>query len=230
MIKAIETRYKGYRFRSRLEARWAVFFDALGVKWEYEKEGYDLGATGWYLPDFWLPEQDCWFEVKGVADNESLDKMAGLCAQSRKEVHAGGEIDIDQDILTHVPIGDDKPVPMDWILNFLQPEILVASKPGTEESHQQKDIHELLTMLFVDPDIGFIEFDFKGIPLIFDAKGFALGGSTWMECASCHKIFIHTKPISWHLPCNCGKGSISQRIKNAYAAARSARFEHGAQG
>lgn len=41
-IKAIETSYKGYRFRSRLEARWAVFFDELGIKWEYEKEGYDL--------------------------------------------------------------------------------------------------------------------------------------------------------------------------------------------
>jgi len=27
MIKAIETQYRGYRFRSRLEARWAVFFD-----------------------------------------------------------------------------------------------------------------------------------------------------------------------------------------------------------
>ena len=35
-LKAIETEYKGYRFRSRLEARWAVFFDACGVKWEYE--------------------------------------------------------------------------------------------------------------------------------------------------------------------------------------------------
>lgn len=51
-MKAIETRYKGYRFRSRLEARWAVFFDALGIKWEYEPEGYDLGEAGWYLPDF----------------------------------------------------------------------------------------------------------------------------------------------------------------------------------
>lgn len=63
-IKPIETRYKGYRFRSRLEARWAVFFDALGVKWEYEKEGYDLGDAGWYLPDFWLPDFDCFVEVK----------------------------------------------------------------------------------------------------------------------------------------------------------------------
>ena len=41
-IKAIETEYKGYRFRSRLEARWAVFFDALGLKWDYEPEGFDL--------------------------------------------------------------------------------------------------------------------------------------------------------------------------------------------
>lgn len=55
-IKAIETRYKGYRFRSRLEARWAVFFETLKIPWEYEKEGYDLGEEGWYLPDFWLPD------------------------------------------------------------------------------------------------------------------------------------------------------------------------------
>lgn len=64
MIKAIETTYKGYRFRSRLEARWAVFFDAIKTEWEYEKEGYDLGAHGWYLPDFWLPSLRCWVEIK----------------------------------------------------------------------------------------------------------------------------------------------------------------------
>ncbi len=63
-IKAIETVYKGYRFRSRLEARWAVFFDALGVKWVYEPEGYDLGDAGWYLPDFWLPQVKSFAEVK----------------------------------------------------------------------------------------------------------------------------------------------------------------------
>ncbi|MBA3474287.1 MAG: hypothetical protein H0T57_13855 [Rubrobacter sp.] len=66
-IKAIETRYNGYRFRSRLEARWAVFFDTLGITYEYEPEGYDLGEAGWYLPDFWLPEHKCWLEVKGVS-------------------------------------------------------------------------------------------------------------------------------------------------------------------
>lgn len=68
-LKAIETRYQGCLFRSRLEARWAVFFDALDIPWEYEKEGYDLGEAGWYLPDFWLPQQQCFFEAKGsVAD------------------------------------------------------------------------------------------------------------------------------------------------------------------
>lgn len=40
MIKAIETKYHGHVFRSRIEARWAVFFDTIGVSWEYEKEGF----------------------------------------------------------------------------------------------------------------------------------------------------------------------------------------------
>lgn len=54
-IKAIETKYKGYNFRSRLEARWAVFFDSLGIHWEYEMEGFELSSGQRYLPDFYLP-------------------------------------------------------------------------------------------------------------------------------------------------------------------------------
>lgn len=53
-IKPIQTEYRGYLFRSRLEARWAVFFDACGVDWAYEPEGYDLGGGIYYLPDFLL--------------------------------------------------------------------------------------------------------------------------------------------------------------------------------
>lgn len=53
-IRSIETQYAGCLFRSRLEARWAVFFDALNIKWEYEHEGFDIEGTP-YLPDFWLP-------------------------------------------------------------------------------------------------------------------------------------------------------------------------------
>ena len=63
-IKPIETYYNGYRFRSRLEARWAVFFDALGVRYEYETEGYHTEDGKYYLPDFYLPDFRCLFEVK----------------------------------------------------------------------------------------------------------------------------------------------------------------------
>jgi hypothetical protein len=75
IIPAIETSYNGYKFRSRLEARWARFFDVLGVKYEYEPEGFDLSkiphigeyldpSDTWYLPDFWLPRQGCYMEIK----------------------------------------------------------------------------------------------------------------------------------------------------------------------
>lgn len=50
-VKAIETIYKGRRFRSRLEARWAVVFEHMGYKWSYEVEGYEVNGKR-YLPDF----------------------------------------------------------------------------------------------------------------------------------------------------------------------------------
>ena len=68
--RAIETRYKGYRFRSRLEGRWAVFFDALGLSWEYEPEGFELDGGVRYLPDFRLTVFGCvpvYVEVKPPA-------------------------------------------------------------------------------------------------------------------------------------------------------------------
>lgn len=63
-IKPIETIFRGYRMRSRLEARWAKFFQEIGIKWEYEKEGYESNNIK-YLPDFWLPEQNTFLEIKG---------------------------------------------------------------------------------------------------------------------------------------------------------------------
>ena len=73
-VKPIETRYKGYRFRSRLEARWAVFFDVIGFDWSYEPEGFETEG-GRYLPDFEIrdPESPEGFrqfvEVKGGGKN-----------------------------------------------------------------------------------------------------------------------------------------------------------------
>lgn len=77
MIKAIETVYNGYRFRSRLEARWAVFFDSAGIKYLYEPEGFEIetpdGAIR-YLPDFYFPNLGVYGEVKG-----------GICSNADKE-------------------------------------------------------------------------------------------------------------------------------------------------
>lgn len=72
MFKAIETHYAGCCFRSRIEARWAVFFDHLGVLWEYEPQGFDL-PSGWYLPDFRLNfgAGSVWWEVKGEYPTET---------------------------------------------------------------------------------------------------------------------------------------------------------------
>lgn len=62
-MQPIETRYKGYRFRSRLEARWAVFFDHCKQNWIYEHEGFTL-LSGAYLPDFYFPGLEAYLEVK----------------------------------------------------------------------------------------------------------------------------------------------------------------------
>ena len=78
MIKAIQTRYKGYHFRSRLEARWAVFFDALGIKYKYEEYGFEKEGYKW-LPDFYLPDSATWVEVKGGKPNrQDVEKMARI--------------------------------------------------------------------------------------------------------------------------------------------------------
>ena len=82
MIKPIETFYHGYRFRSRLEARWAVFFDACGAEWEYEPEGFDMGDGVLYLPDFRLYNvagrggPTLWVEVKGHMTDGDRKKIS----------------------------------------------------------------------------------------------------------------------------------------------------------
>jgi hypothetical protein len=86
-IKAIETAYNGYRFRSRLEARWAVFLDTLGIPYEYEKEGFDLDGLA-YLPDFWLPDSKQWLEIKPeepAFDSEEVEKVRRLVALGKAD-------------------------------------------------------------------------------------------------------------------------------------------------
>jgi hypothetical protein len=86
-MQAIETEWKGYRFRSRLEARWAVFFNDLNVKWRYEPQGYEFDDGTKYLPDFFLPEREVWIEVKGGQPNQDeVNKAKKLCRETEQYV------------------------------------------------------------------------------------------------------------------------------------------------
>jgi len=72
-ICAHQTLYGGVVFRSRLEARWAAFFDLRGWRWEYEP----IDLQGW-VPDFRLtlpplkshPSE--YFGMKYVRDSRPL--------------------------------------------------------------------------------------------------------------------------------------------------------------
>jgi hypothetical protein len=79
-IQAKPTEYKGHKFRSRLEARWAVFFDALDIQYHYELQDFDLGHCR-YLPDFYLPNFDggAWAEVKFAFEGGEKGKCMDLC-------------------------------------------------------------------------------------------------------------------------------------------------------
>lgn len=76
-ITALETLYRGVLYRSRLEARWAVFFDALGIRHEYEPQGFQT-TWGNYLPDFWLPQFSAYAEVKPTGFTR---EQKGKCAE-----------------------------------------------------------------------------------------------------------------------------------------------------
>lgn len=82
---SLPTTYAGVTFRSRLEARWAVFFDELQLAWEYEPEGFELPDGDCYLPDFWLPELATWYEVKGTEPAElELERLRLLALTTGK--------------------------------------------------------------------------------------------------------------------------------------------------
>lgn len=84
MIKAIDTVYRGFKFRSRLEARWAVFFDAIGHEWTYEPEGFEL-PSGWYLPDFLIKKFDVYVEIKPKAPDDRERQIGEDMAAAGKQ-------------------------------------------------------------------------------------------------------------------------------------------------
>jgi hypothetical protein len=199
-IKAIETRYNGYRFRSRLEARWAVFFDTLGIKYEYEPEGFVSNLYNeqkHYLPDFYLTESDTWVEVKG--------DPKGLCKKWEYMV----------DLLD---FGGCLPNFKDSYGSYGKGLLLLGSIPeGREDRYYIHPIlqhHEGIIKNWCYFDcMGTLDFDLPGSCIIKPVFGLETGQDIkdW-EIET--KEFIRTQ----YYPNGAHKG---------YYAARSARFEHG---
>jgi hypothetical protein len=61
---AVPVTYDGIAFRSVTEARWAVFFSALRIPYQYEKPILSPFGDVIYRPDFYIPRFDTYFEVK----------------------------------------------------------------------------------------------------------------------------------------------------------------------
>lgn len=95
-IASIPTLYNGIEFRSRLEARWAIFFQMLGLRWDYEPEGFFLGKEKeydpalMYLPDFLVltPQgEEMWFEIKpvNIKQDKKFTKFVHLIHKPKNE-------------------------------------------------------------------------------------------------------------------------------------------------
>ena len=85
-ITALPAKYAGTRYRSRMEARWAVFMDHMGIKFEYESEGFELGGVC-YLPDFYIPKLDVFMEIKNPLAENGGRKPKILAEKSGKNVY-----------------------------------------------------------------------------------------------------------------------------------------------
>lgn len=136
-MKAIETSYAGYRFRSRLEARWALALDELGVDFQYEPEGLKVPIryrTQWYprasvlryLPDFYLPDLGLWCEVKGrMGAQDDFKTVNGAAALSDE----GHDVLVLGDLFRQ-PRGQSR---RPWLLHFENGDLTANPWPPVEE-------------------------------------------------------------------------------------------------
>lgn len=105
-MNAIPTHYNGINFRSRLEAKWARFFDLVG--WRYEYEPVDLNG---YIPDFVLKfgKMPVYVEIKPSLTVDELEKdcqKARLATLGKRLLCLGATCDLpDPCGISHGPFG-----------------------------------------------------------------------------------------------------------------------------
>lgn len=67
-------RYSGHNMRSSWETSYAKYLDKNNIKWQYEPQTFNLGRAT-YTPDFYLPKEDRYIEIKGYWRPEALLKF-----------------------------------------------------------------------------------------------------------------------------------------------------------
>lgn len=167
-FKVIETRYNGYHFRSRLEARWAVFFDTLGIKYHYEPEGYDLEGA-WYLPDFWLPDYNSFMEIKPTTPtSEEMLKASQLALYTGKQAYiVAGNIGL--------PVEDEDEPPCYTIYLKVPPETYARTYERGEWTYKNLDVSpEILAVLKKLDDLNLIPSVFID-GLVLETKNLCFG-------------------------------------------------------
>jgi hypothetical protein len=240
-IRAIETAYNGYRFRSRLEARWAVALDTLAVRYEYEKQGFDLGAAGRYLPDFWLPDHDFWVEVKGTQEDAAADweKIEALADGSRKAVFVAVGSVGEETVSCRFPAAGQE------LFDGLEEPLPAPDQSAVLKSFQRQSHTTVWGLSVVCPVCGF-DYVHPGSPeekncddySAWDGRGKAVRVPFWCENwhswtlrFGFHKgnTFLAVENVVRHshnLPLYLA-GWDKDKLQAAYRAARRARFEHG---
>lgn len=206
-IKPIETHYKGHRFRSRLEARWAVFFDTLGVEWVYEPQGYVVGDGRPYLPDFWVPSLSVWVEVKGVLTHHDLQAIAAAAGST------GLPMSLD----------DDRQPSRDALSTWGARLLLLGNIPEPKRAPH----HALLAFVAGETVIyrsfiGRLSGQWRPVPIGHPVPADQLAKRPAESSEESRINMLSTEPLA--------RVDEDGRVTNAYRAARSARFEHGESG
>lgn len=76
-IRPLPARHRNVQFASLTECRWGCCFSELGLAWQYQPQGYNIGNGRAYLADFWISEWRCYVEVK--PDGIDLDVPIAVC-------------------------------------------------------------------------------------------------------------------------------------------------------
>ena len=82
MITQIPTIYKHTQFNSRLDARWAVFFEKIGFQWNYLISSTGANQAPAYSPKFWLADQQVFADVRFQEPPLNLRKRMARYARS----------------------------------------------------------------------------------------------------------------------------------------------------